>query len=140
MDRVLVSLVWTRAHSRCEYCRMPQEYDGFTHEIDHVIAKKHGGQTVARNLVLACFPCNNHKGPNIAGLDPLTKKLTQLFNPRRHSWGRHFRWDGPYLVGKTPIGRVTVSVLEINVAERVLLRASLIEEGCFPPDELPRSG
>jgi hypothetical protein len=60
MDRALESLVWERALSRFEYCQMPQEYDGFTHEIDHVIAKKHDGPTVASNLALACFPCNNH--------------------------------------------------------------------------------
>jgi hypothetical protein len=133
MDRELEELVWQRARSRCEYCQMPQEYDGFTHEIDHVIARKHGGPTVAGNLVLACFPCNNHKGPNTAGLDPVTNKLTPLFNPRRHKWPRHFRWEGPVLVGRTAVGRVTVSVLEINSAERVLLRQSLIDEGVFPP-------
>lgn len=129
----LEHLVWERAHFRCEYCQIPQEFDGFTHEIDHVIAKKHGGPTVAANLALACFPCNNHKGPNIAGLDPLTRKLTKLFHPRRHKWERHFHLDGPYLVGRTAIGRVTVSVLEINIPERVLLRQSLIEEGVYPP-------
>ena len=114
---------------------MPQERDSFTFEMDHAIAKKHGGQTVAANLVLACFPCNNHKGPDIAGLDPLTRRLTPLFNPRRHKWHRHFRWDGPYLTGTSPVGRVAISVLEINSLPRVLLRSSLIEEGCFPPAE-----
>jgi len=133
MDRALARLVWERARGRCEYCQIPQECDGFTHEIDHAIARKHGGLTIAQNLVLACFPCNNHKGPNIAGVDPVTKKLTQLFHPRRHAWDRHFRWDGPYLVGKTPIGRVTIVVLEINFSERVLLRQALIDEGVFPP-------
>jgi hypothetical protein len=135
MERELEELIWQRAGSRCEYCLMPQEYDGFTHEIDHVIARKHGGPTAAGNLVLACFPCNNHKGPNIAGLDPETRKLTPLFNPRRHKWSRHFRWDGTELVGLTPIGRVTVAVLEINAPDRVLLRQSLIEEGVFPPTD-----
>jgi hypothetical protein len=114
---------------------MPQEYDRFTHEIDHVPAKKHGGSTTADNLVLACFPCNNHKGSNIAGRDRATKKLTALFNPRRHKWARHFRWNGPELVGKTPIGRVTVAVLKINLLERLQFRQSLIEEGVFPPAE-----
>lgn len=133
MDRMLEALVWNRAYGRCEYCQMPQEYDGFTHEIDHVIALKHRGPTVAHNLVLACFPCNNHKGPNIAGIDAVTKRLTPLFNPRRHKWARHFRWEGAHLVGKTAVGRVTVAVLEINVAERVQLRQSLIDEGVFPP-------
>lgn len=65
---------------------MPQEFDGFTHEIDHVIARKHRGPTVAGNLALACFPCNNHKGPNLAGIDRVTRRLIRLFHPRRHKW------------------------------------------------------
>jgi hypothetical protein len=134
MDRTLEELVWERARSRCEYCLMPQEYDGFTHEIDHVIAVKHGGRAAAGNLALACFPCNNHKGPNIAGIDPDGRKLTKLFHPRRHKWERHFRWDGPYLAGKTAVGRVTIFVLEINHPERVRLRQSLLDEGAFPAD------
>src|ERR1700722_11165444 len=133
MDSTLEALVWERAHSQCEYCQMSQEYDGFTHEIDHIIALKHTGPTVAANLALACFPCNNHKGPNLAGLDPQTRKLTKLFNPRRHKWERHFRWDVAVLVGRTAIGRTTIAVLEINADERVLLRESLIQEGVFPP-------
>jgi hypothetical protein len=133
MDRTLEELVWERAESRCEYCQMHQEHDGFVHEVDHVIALKHHGPTVAANLALACFPCNNHKGPNLAGIDPRTKKLTKLFHPRRHKWARHFRWNGPNLVGQTAIGRVTIAVLEINAADRVLLRQALIEEGVFPP-------
>jgi hypothetical protein len=132
MDRALVELVWERARSLCEYCRMPQEYDRFTHEIDHVVARKHGGKTTADNLVLACFPCNNHKGPNIAGRDRVSKKLTPLFNPRRHKWSRHFRWNGPELAGRTPIGRVTIAVLGINLLERLQFRRALIEEGVFP--------
>ncbi len=60
MERALEELVWERAEERCEYCQMPQEFDGFTHEIDHAIALKHGGLTVAGNLVLACFPWISH--------------------------------------------------------------------------------
>ena len=114
---------------------MPEGLDGFRHEVDHIIAKKHGGPSVLGNLALACFPCNNHKGPNIAGLDPRTGRMTALFNPRRHRWPRHFRWRGPMLVGRTPIGRATVNVLEINRPDRLLLRAALIHEGEFPPPE-----
>jgi hypothetical protein len=76
--------------------------------------------------------CNNHKGPNVAGVDPKTKKVVPLFNPRRHKWHAHFRWDGPELVGITPAGRATVSVLEINLDYRVDFRQGLIEEGVFP--------
>ncbi len=92
-----------------------------------------GGRTRPSNLCLACFADNHHKGPCIAGRDKLTKKLVPLFNPRRHKWHRHFRWDGPVLVGLTAIGRVTVAVLEINLDRRVAFRQGLIEEGAFPP-------
>jgi hypothetical protein len=112
---------------------MPQECDEFSHEIDHVIAKQHRGSTTAGNLALACFQCNAHKGTNLSGLDPVDGKLTKLFHPRRHRWGRHFRWDGPYLVGRTGIGRVTVAVLAINARKRVLIREELLAEGAFPP-------
>jgi hypothetical protein len=133
MDEALVRLVWQRARHCCEYCQMPQEYDDATFEVDHIIAIKHGGATRASNLCLSCFSCNSFKGSNIAGIDPRTRKLTPLFNPRRHAWARHFRWDGPVLVGRTPIGRATIAVLNINDLFRVELREGLIAEGLFPP-------
>jgi hypothetical protein len=111
---------------------MGQEYDSLPFEIDHVIARKHGGPTTAKNLALSCFHCNSHKGSDIAGLDPRTRKLTPLFNPRRHKWSRHFRWRGADLVGRTPVGHVTVALLNVNDPERVELREQLIEEGAFP--------
>ena len=133
MERALEQLVWERADGRCEYCQVAQEHDRLPFEIDHIIAKKHGGPTRAGNLCLACFADNNHKGPNIAGLDPRTRKLTPLFNPRRHKWSRHFRWDGPILVGRIAIGRTTIADLEINLDYRVAFRQGLIDEGVFPP-------
>jgi hypothetical protein len=134
MDAALIRQVWQRAGSCCEYCRVPQAYDDSPFEIDHVIARKHRGPTVAGNLALSCFHCNSFKGSDIAGLDPQTRKLTPLFNPRRHKWHRHFRWRGAYLIGRTSIGRVTVAVLNINDPFRVELRAGLITEGVFPLD------
>jgi hypothetical protein len=133
MDAALVRLVWRRAHHCCEYCLMPQEYDDITFEIDHIISRKHGGLTVAWNLALSCFWCNSFKGSDLSGLDTHTRKITQLFNPRRHKWTRHFRWDGPFLRGRTAIGRATIAVLHINDSFRVELRESLIEERLCPP-------
>ena len=83
-------------------------------------------------LQSVCVFCNNHKGPNIAGIDPVSRKIAPLYNPRRHKWGRHFRWEGPVLCGLTAIGRATVAVLEINLPYRVALRQALIEGGVFP--------
>jgi len=71
---------------------------------------------------MACVDCNLHKGPNIAGYDPETGELTELFHPRRHIWSEHFRWEDALIVGRTAIGRTTVQVLELNSEEQVQLR------------------
>jgi len=133
MNAALVRQVWQRANNCCEYCRMPQDYDDTPFEIDHVIARKHGGPTRAGNLALSYFSCNSCKGSDIGGLDSQTRTLTPLYNPRRHKWERHFRWHGPYLIGRTAVGRVTIAVLDINDPFRVELREGLMEEGAFPP-------
>lgn len=78
------------AANRCEYCRVPDAVVKLRHVLDHVIARQHGGQTILENLALCCGRCNQSKGPNIAGLDPLTGNLTQLYNPRRDRWADHF--------------------------------------------------
>jgi hypothetical protein len=111
---------------------MPQAADDASFEIDHVIARKHGGRSISNNLCLSCFYCNSFKGSDLSGLDPKTGKLTRLFNPRRNTWARHFRWKGPYLIGRTPVGRVTIALLHVNDEYRVELREGLIQEGLFP--------
>src|SRR5580658_5420886 len=108
MDAELTRFVWGRARSCCEYCQLHQNYSRLTFEVDHIIAEQHGGLTVVRNLALSCFYCNRFKGPNIAGRDRRSRKLVALFNPRRQKWSRHFRWAGPILIGRTPVGRTTV--------------------------------
>lgn len=133
MDRKLRELVWQRAQSRCEYCQMPQQFDPATFEIDHIIARKHHGETTAQNLSLSCLGCNSHKGPNLSGRDSETGDTISLFNPRVDKWDEHFEWHGAVLVGRTPTGRATADVLCINVSHRIAFRAALIAEGVFPP-------
>lgn len=129
MDNTLREVVRKRADRRCEYCRMPQEYDVLPFQIDHIISLKHHGSSEATNLALSCYNCNAYKGPNIAGIDPDTGEVTRLFHPRREQWDEHFLWDGPYLIGCTAIGRTTVDVLSINLPERVELRRTLMAIG-----------
>lgn len=128
MDKGLEEEVWRRARNRCEYCHFPEELALTPFQIDHIIAEKHGGTTELSNLALACFYCNNYKGPNIAGLDRMTSEIVRLFNPRIDIWSDHFRWNGAVLTGKTAIARVTLQVLNINRADSVLLRECLIRE------------
>jgi hypothetical protein len=70
---------------------------------------------------------------DLASLDATTGKLARLFNPRRHRWTKHFRWEGLYLIGRTAIARVTIALLHMNDDIRVELREGLIAEGVFPP-------
>ena len=131
MDAALEELVWRRAGGCCEYCRITSELTLLPFQIDHIIAEKHGGATASKNLALSCERCNSHKGPNIAGF--LEGRHVRLFNPRLDRWDEHFVWDGSTLVGQTDMGRVTIDVLAINLPYRIALRATLIEEGVFPP-------
>jgi hypothetical protein len=133
MDETSAEQVRQRANHACEYCHMPRGfYPTVPFPIDHIIAQQQGGPTVLGNLALSCLHDNSHKGPNIAGLDPVTKKLTKLFNPRRHKWARHFRWNGIHLRGRTAIGRVTVAVLAMNDPAVIEVRQALFQEGLFP--------
>jgi 5-methylcytosine-specific restriction endonuclease McrA len=110
MTTALEREVWRRAKAACEYCQLSQVFDPLPFQLDHIIAQQHGGQTAEDNLALSCLFCNKHKGPNIAGIDPQSRRLVRLFHPRRDKWSRHFRWDGPALIGRTAIGRATIIV------------------------------
>jgi hypothetical protein len=133
MDKATEDLIRERARYRCEYCLMPQEYDDLPFQCDHIIAKTHDGSDGHDNRAWACVPCNMYKGTNLSGVDPQTKKVVRLFDPRRQNWTRHFRWNGAVLEGKTQTGRATVRVLRINMPIRMALRRSLIDIGEFPP-------
>jgi len=120
-----------RAGYLCEYCRMPESMSDTPFQIDHIIARQHRGKTAFSNLALACLHCNGHKGPNLTGIDPLTRKLTRLFDPRRHKWERHFCWRGSLLQGMTPVGRTTIVVLDLNGPEILEFRRELMDEGKY---------
>jgi hypothetical protein len=133
MDALLRAFVRERAVHRCEYCQLHEDYAGrLAFQIEHIIARQHGGTDDPNGLCYACAQCNWAKGPNLAGM--LAGKLYPLFNPRKQKWSRHFRWDRTMLVGKTKTGIVTVQVLDINSPARVMLRENLLSEGRFPPE------
>jgi len=131
MDAATRRRVRARAGGRCEYCRVHEDDEPFAFHVEHIVAKKHGGGDGRSNLAWSCQSCNLGKGSNLSGW--LAGDVVALFHPRRQTWGRHFRWNGPRLVGKTRCGRVTIRVLNINAADRVALRQALIALGEFPP-------
>jgi hypothetical protein len=119
-----------RAEFRCEYCHIHEDDDPYSFHLEHIIAKKHIGGDDPSNLAWSCHSCNLAKGSNLSGR--VNGDVVTLFHPRQQKWKRHFQWDGPLLVGKTKCGRATIHVLNINMDDRVRIRALLIAAG-HPP-------
>jgi hypothetical protein len=124
--------VEVRAHHCCEYCLLPDGLSFFPHEVDHVIAEKHGGGTTLENLAVACWRCNRYKGTDLGSFDPQTGDFVFLFNPRAQQWVDHFRWQETLIEPLTPEGRTTIFLLRLNLPERQAERKRLIEQGRFP--------
>lgn len=138
-DRVgaeLRRLVAARANHLCEYCLLHEEDTYFGCEVDHVVSRKHGGLTEEDNLAYACALCNRNKGSDIASLDPDTGVLVRFYDPRSDRWNDHFRLaeDSVTIIPLTPVGRVTVSILGLNVNDRLLERTELRAIGRYPPE------
>lgn len=128
-DADLRRFVSKRAGKRCEYCHLPQSAVDLTFHIEHIVAKQHGGKDGRPNRCLACDRCNLTKGPNLTSIDPVTMEIVPLFHPRRDTWSDHFRMAGTEIAGKTPCGRATVGLLQMNTPRRTELRARLIAAG-----------
>jgi hypothetical protein len=93
--------------------------------IEHTIPRQHGGKDSVENLALACHHCNLHKGTNLSGLDPKSKKLTRLFHPRLDDWGEHFANRDGEIIGLSAVGRTTVNLLRMNEDGRLQLRENV---------------
>ena len=119
LDAALRDLVRQRAAGFCEYCRTSERFTLVEHQIDHVIALKHGGTAAAENLALCCTLCNRFKGSDIASIDLKTGKLTPLFHPRLDSWEEHYEIFNGEIRGLTDKGRVTSSLLRMNRPPRI---------------------
>jgi hypothetical protein len=121
----LLDLVQNRSRHRCEYCLLHETDAKLDHEVDHVIARKHRGQTVESNL-------DRHKGTDIASIDIENGQLVRLFNPRTDVWTTHFRLEGAYIMPLTAEGRVTEYLLQFNQPKRLRIRKLLIIAGRYP--------
>jgi hypothetical protein len=122
-----------RAGAACEYCLIPEAMALVSHEVDHIVAQKHGGATDADNLALSCTLCNKHKGSDLASIDPETGALTPLFHPRRQRWSEQFQLVDAMIVPLTPAGRATVRLLQLNHPDRLGVRVLLIAAELIPP-------
>lgn len=142
MSKTYVSALLRRTISEqargcCEYCLQPEIFSFCPHEIDHVIAEKHGGETTEENLALACKLCNTFKGSDIASVDPLTQEITPLYHPRRDRWQEHFDLNDAELRPLTSRARTTIRLLQLNRSDRIEERRLWLASGLV---QLPSDG
>jgi 5-methylcytosine-specific restriction endonuclease McrA len=130
MDRQTRQAVIQRASNRCEYCMQPQGPTPYiTFHVEHVFAQQHVLDDSLDNLALACPDCNFHKGPNLTTIDPVSRKIMNLFHPRLDHWPNHFFFEGAILRHSTEIGRATIWLLQLNKESRLELRRLLMDSG-----------
>ena len=122
---VLRKLVEQRAGYCCEYCLLPAGVSFFPHEIDHIVAEKHGGLTAQDNLAYTCWRCNRYKGTDLGSFDPATHEFCFLFHPRSQQWQEHFKLQNNEIIGITPEGRTTTKLLKLNSDERIVERSRI---------------
>lgn len=119
----LRDLVRDRANGCCEYCQIPEGLSFAFHEVDHIIAEKHGGETISENLPLSCVLCNRRKGTDLASIDSETGEIIPLFHPRKQKWTEHFRFESSRIVPLTAVARATLRLLDLNHRSRIVERA-----------------
>jgi hypothetical protein len=136
-------VVRQRANERCEYCHADERWQFVRFTLDHIQPRSVGGTDESINLALACRNCNERRGNRCEAIDPETKSVVALFNPRSQSWGEHFAWsaDKTRIVGMSPAGRAAVQLLDMNDDRHdgniVRVRLRDLEDGFHPPADDP---
>jgi len=127
--------LYADAGRHCGYCLSPERLTGMPLEVEHLWPVSAGGLTIRDNLWLSCHRCNLHKGDRTQALDPQSKQMVALFNPRLQNWFDHFNWspDGTLILGQTEVGRATVITLQLNNPHVIEARYFWVEAGWWPP-------
>ena len=110
---------------KCGYCESKIAAIAYEN-IEHILPKSVRKELVFEwtNMVTACPVCNTNKGAYHSVESPLV-------NPYDDIPSDHFEFQGPYIKGLTPMGRLTRTKLDLNRADLVLRRVErlkLIEE------------
>jgi CRISPR/Cas system Type II protein with McrA/HNH and RuvC-like nuclease domain len=103
-------------------------------EADHIIPISRNSTDELDNLALSCRICNLRKSDHTEGFDPGTLQNVRLFNPRENRWSEHFEQQIqlPYqILGKTEIGRATITRLDMNSSLQLRARRLWVDLGVF---------
>jgi hypothetical protein len=121
----------------CAYCRTAEHLTVAIFEVEHIVPRIAGGETVLENLCFSCPTCNRYKGTRQTAEDPQSGQAAPLFHPRRAAWDEHFAWatDGVEIIGLTATGRATIEALRMNRPQLIRVRRMWVELGEHPPAE-----
>src|SRR4051812_25902994 len=127
--------VRARFVDRCAYCLTAEALIAAIFEIEHIIPRSAGGETVFDNLCLACPTCNRFKADRQVVRDGATGKDVLLFQPQSDAWNDHFSWskDGTEIIPLTPTGRATIVALRMNRPQLLRVRRMWVSMGQHPP-------
>jgi hypothetical protein len=134
-NAALKEKVRSRANGCCEYCFSQFKYSPDPFSVEHIIPVSKGGSDEMDNLAYSCQGCNNKKYNHIQFKDLITGAFANLYNPRLDVWEEHFRWNEDFslILGISPTGRATVSLLDLNREGVTNLRALLYLIAQHPP-------
>ena len=121
--------------NRCAYCHTAEDLTVAMFELEHILPRSAGGETVFLNLCLACPTCNRYKSDLTAVKDPTTQMEVRLFHPHQDQWLDHFSWeqDATQIAGLTPVGRATVDLLRMNRPQMIRVRRMWVTLNEHPP-------
>lgn len=102
---------------KCAYCETKINEESKYLEVEHFYHKDlYKGQVVEwDNLLPSCKKCNGTKGIHDAKVEPIINPCVQ--DPKEHLKLWLYR-----LKGKTALGKMTISVLNLNEPERLVLK------------------
>ena len=123
------------AYHVCEYCLVHEDDTYWGCQVDHIISRKHGGDSKPGNLAWACAICNSNKGSDIASFGRKSRKLARLFHPRLDRWLAHFHLSETVIESTGDVGHATVTMLRLNNSHRVEERTALADVGRYPTVE-----
>jgi hypothetical protein len=136
ISAVLRQQVRQRFSNCCAYCQTAERLTAATFEIEHIIPRSEGGETVFANLCLSCPTCNRCKADRIVATDAETSTQVRLFQPHLNAWTDHFAWndEATEIVALTGTGRATISALRMNRPQLIRLRGMWVAMGEHPPE------
>ena len=124
-----------RFANRCAYCGTVESLTVAIVEIEHIVPRWAGGETVFVNLRLVCPTCNRYKAHRQTAVAPLLGQTVSLFHPQQQQWEDRFAWNEATteIIGLTPTGQAIIDALRMKCPQLLGLRRMWVNMPEHPP-------